>query len=434
MLPAEKIRYLLFWALDFLKGRKVAKHYQEIVTTIADYPATKNISEEKLAAILHHATDTTAFYKQYKNAAITGFPVINKNLIRENEATFLSSSFDKATLSKVVTSGSTGTPFCVYHNAEKKLRNTADTIYFAKLAGYQLGQKLYYFKIWNDINKKSSFGAWSQNVEACNVFELSDGAIEKLLNRLNDDNSTIGFLGYASAYDAICKLLDANSNIQIKANVTSAIAMSEALNDYTKDAMQRHFKCVCISRYSNVENGMIAQQAIDGGKEFYINFASYYVELLNIEDNELCEMGKPGRIVVTDLYNEAMPMIRYDTGDIGVMDEKVLNGKKFPVLEKIEGRKMDMVFNAKGELVSSFTITNSMWKYTELQQYQFIQTGKADYLFNLNCSQAFSREAELVKEFGEYFGPGANIQVAYVNEIPLLDSGKRKKVKNLFHA
>ena len=434
MLFAEKIRNLLFWSLDFAKGGKLAAHLKEIEKTINGYPETKVDIHKKLQTILFHASTTTDFYKDYLSAGISNFPVIDKNIIRQNEVSFISSSFDKATLFKVVTSGSTGTPFCVYHSAEKKLRNTADTIYFAKRAGYALGQKLYYFKIWNDINKKSWFNTWSQNIEACNVFEMSDAAILRLIEKINTDKSTIGFLGYASAYDAICRFLDANKKVKVKANVLSAIAMSEALNEYTKNAMQQHFNCKCVSRYSNVENGIIAQQSVAGGNEFYINFASYYVEVLNLFNNEPSPFGKEGRIVVTDLYNKAMPMIRYDTGDIGVMNERWVEGKKILLLEKIEGRKMDMVFSSNGDLVSSFTITNGMWKYTELKQYQFIQTDKNKYLFKLNCELPFIREGTLVNEFQQYFGPGAEISVEYINEIPLLNSGKRKKVMNLYLA
>ena len=434
VLVTEKIRNILFWTFDFLKGGKISRYYNALSDVISDYPRSKAAVEKRLAEILKHASETTVFYSNYRGAAINDYPVIDKNIIRQNESAFISSSFEVKALSKAVTSGSTGTPFSVYHNKNKKLRNTADTIYFAKKAGFELGQKLYYFKIWNDINKKSMFETWSQNVEACNVLELSDEAIEGLLEKINADKSNIGFIAYASAFDAICRFLDTNKNYKITAKVRSSIAMSEALNDYTKEAMKRHFKCKCISRYSNVENGMIAQQSLNGGNEFYINFASYYVEILNLNDNDPCPNGKEGRIVITDLYNEGMPMIRYDTGDIGVMNEKLVNGQKIPVLEKIEGRKMDMVFNTNGDLVSSFTITNSMWKYNEIKQYQFIQISKNKYLFKLNCDLPFGREAILINEFQQYFGLGAEINVEYVNEIPLLNSGKRKKVMNIYKA
>ena len=208
--------------------------------------------------------------------------------------------------------------------------------------------------------------------------------------------------------------------------------MSESLNDFSKENMKKYFGTTCVSRYSNVENGIIAQQEMDGSYEYTINFASYYVEILKLENDEVCEYGKPGRVVITDLYNFGMPMIRYDTGDIGVMKEKMINNKLVPILEKIEGRRMDMVFSTTGGLVSSFTITNTMWKYTELKQYQFIQRGQKEYLFKLNCDGAFEKEKQLVEEFKEYFGSDAMIAVEYVNEIPLLDSGKRKKVMNIY--
>lgn len=430
---AEKLRNIIFWVLDFLKGSKVSTQLNEISSTLYNYDASKNMLDKKLANILSVAANHTKYYSAYKQANIQNFPVINKNIIRQNENAFISSKYDKDKLIQVVTSGSTGTPFCVYHDVQKKIRNTADTIYFAKQANFNIGQKLYYFKIWNDINKKSWFNTWSQNIEACNVFSLSDAAIQTLIDAINADASTIGFLAYASAFDAICRYLDKNPHIKITANVQSAIAMSEALNEYTKQGMQKHFNCQCVSRYSNVENGMIAQQQVGAANEFYINFASYYVEVLNIDNDKPCTIGQAGRIVVTDLYNQAMPLIRYDTGDIGVLAHKNINGVDTPILQKIEGRKMDMVFNTAGHLVSSFTITNGMWKYTELSQYQFIQTGKATYLFKLNCTETFAREALLIDDFKIIFGQDANIQIEFVTEIPLLHSGKRKKVMNLYH-
>lgn len=431
---AEKLRNIFFWVLDFLKGSKVSTQLNEITSTLNNYGAAKNILDKKLTNILSVAANHTAFYGAYKQASIQHFPVINKNIIRQNEAAFISNKYNKANLFKVVTSGSTGTPFCVYHDVNKKIRNTADTIYFAKKANFNIGQKLYYFKIWNDINKKNWFNTWSQNIEACNVFNLSDQSIQVLINKINADASTIGLLAYASAFDAICRYLDKHPSVKITAKVQSAIAMSEALNDYTKQAMQQHFNCQCVSRYSNVENGMIAQQQAGAANEFYINFASYYVEVLNIETDTPCALGQAGRIVVTDLYNQAMPLIRYDTGDIGVMVHKKIKDIEVPILEKIEGRKMDMVFNTAGHLVSSFTITNGMWKYTELSQYQFIQTGKTTYLFKLNCTETFERAALLIEDFKIIFGQDATIQIEYVSEIPLLHSGKRKKVMNLYHS
>ena len=81
---------------------------------------------------------------------------------------------------------------------------------------------------------------------------------------------------------------------------------------------------------------------------------------------------------------------------------------------------MDLIYNTSGSLVSSYIITNNMWKYLEIKQYQFIQTGEKEYLFKLNVDVPFEREKELVDEFSGYFGEGCSISVEYVKEIPLL--------------
>jgi phenylacetate-CoA ligase len=430
----EKLRHLLFQAMDTVKGGAVNKQVTAIENVNAAYPASKQLVQQSLDKLLSFASSTTEFYKQYSKKNITDFPVINKSIIRENTDSFISSQYKKEELIAVVTSGSTGTPFKVYHDKKKRQRNTADTMVFSKKAGFELGHRLYYFKIWNKINQKSSFSSWSQNIVPYNVFDLSDDAIKNLIDKLNNDKSTIGFLAYASAYDAFCRYLDTHKYKPLKANVKSIIAMSESLNDFSKENMKKYFGATCVSRYSNVENGIIAQQDMDGSYEYTINFASYYVEILQLDNDEACEYGEPGRIVITDLYNFGMPMIRYDTGDVGAMKEKMMSNKMVPVLEKIEGRKMDMVFSTTSDLVSSFTITNTMWKYTELKQYQFIQRGQKDYLFKLNCDKTFEKEKQLVDEFKEYFGNDAVIAVEYVDEIPLLDSGKRKKVMNTYKA
>jgi len=90
----------------------------------------------------------------------------------------------------------------------------------------------------------------------------------------------------------------------------------------------------------------------------------------------------------------------------------------------------ETIYDTQSEPISSFTITNNMWKYIELAQYQFIQISENGYKFKLNSQKKFLREEELVMEFKGYLGEDARIKVEYVDEIPLLSSGKRKKVLN----
>ncbi|GGZ93859.1 hypothetical protein [Algibacter mikhailovii] len=187
-----------------------------------------------------------------------------------------------------------------------------------------------------------------------------------------------------------------------------------------------------MSRYSSEEIGIVAHQTIDSQEHFIVNNASYYIELLKFDEDTPAEAGEHGRIVVTDLFNYSMPIIRYDTGDIAKMLKTDDGTLKF---ESIEGRRMDLIYDTQGNLISSFVVyTNFYPFYSLLNQYQFIQTAQKDYLVKLNIKHEFVHEKDLIISLKKEFGNDANIKIEYVDEIPPLASGKRKKVVNLWSA
>jgi phenylacetate-CoA ligase len=427
----QNLRKSVFWATDIIKGSSVSNHLHEIQTSFEDF-STRNhpYNKKKLHELLEHASQTTDYYAPYKNLhSLPEFPVINKDIIRNHFDAFKSETFDKNDLLPAVTSGSTGTPFKIYHNRDKKLRNNADTIFFAQNAGYQIGQRLYYLKIWVK-DKMSSFMHYRmQNMVPVDVISLNEDQIRSLISDMEGYNRTISVLGYVSALEQICKYLDRSEKEKVHADVASVITMSESLTPYVKERMEKYFGASVYSRYSNLENGILAQQVPGSNGKFLLNSASYLIEVLKMSDDEPAEKGELGRIVVTDLYNKAMPMIRYDTGDAGILSEDTDEyGNVY--FEKIEGRKLDMLFDTSGNVVSSYIMYKNMWQYTEIKQYQLIQEEEKRYRFKINIDGNFERENQLVTEFISYLGKDAEFEVEYVDEIPLLDSGKRQKIVN----
>ncbi|AOW20096.1 phenylacetate--CoA ligase family protein [Urechidicola croceus] len=428
----EKLRKYTFWSIDFLRKGDVNKFYNEIKFINENFqtPKAKILRKKGLNNILLHAVNTTKYYSYLKNnpsLSVEMFPVVHKDTIRDHYEDFYSSEYKDKQNIKVSTSGSTGTPFSIHHNKEKKQRNTADTLYFADNAGYKLGHKLLYIRFWGDQYKKGRLNKWTQNIMVHNVFNLKDEDIKELIEKLESDNSNINIIAYASAYETICQYLEKNNYGPIKANIHSAIAMSESLTEYAKVMTKKYFGVTPLSRYSNTENGIIAQQNYNNTGQFDINWASFYLEILNIDNDEPVSMGETGRIVVTDLFNYAVPMIRYDTGDLGSMS--ISNDSDAPVLVNVEGRKSDALYNTKGELISS-SIAHQVCAYDNVKQYQLIQLDKQDYLFKLSVTNNFNLEDKLISKFKNFVGNDARIFIEYVNYIPLLSSGKRKRVVN----
>lgn len=428
----EYIRRQIFWLTDYFKGKPVRKHLVEIQDILenSSLEKSKQRIDQLLSRLLDHAVNQVEYYKSLNGLKdFSEFPVVNKQIIKSQREKFMASEIADMEIATVTTSGSTGTPFEIFQDKNKKIRNTADTIFFAKRGGYKIGQRLIYLKIWVEQKMSSNWKYRLQNLVPVDVVRLNDKQIDRLLHKLKKDSSTIGILGYASALELICQYLDRHSEFKVRKNVRSIISMSETLNEYTKDTMKKHFGVPVVSRYSNLENGILAQQEKDGSGRYLVNTASYIIEILKMDHEEPVQGGAPGRIVVTDLFNYAMPMIRYDTGDVGVMMPPG-PGDQNQYLSVVEGRKLDLLYDTKGELVSSYIVYKNMWQYTEINQYQLIQEGAREYTFKINAEKGFNREEQLISEFKVYLGDDALFAIEYVSEIPLLASGKRKKIIN----
>jgi phenylacetate-CoA ligase len=425
------IRRTGFWTIDFLKGGRLRKHYQDISTILENPFSSKSTKrrEEMLVELLLHSVETVPFYSKYRKKHFDVFPVVQKDVIKNNFDGFKSNTFQPNELHKVTTSGSTGIPFFLFINQNKRNRNIADTLFFFKNVGYNIGDRLYFLRLWKG-ERKSALNRLLQNIVKVDISKMTDDFIDNLLNDLRTDKSSKYFIGIASSLETLCNYLDKTHSKRLNLNIKSFIANSEALNTYTKKAIEKYFNAPIVSRYSNEEQGIIAQQVINGDTTFRINWASYIVEIFNIEKDIPAKLGETGRIVVTDLFNYSMPLIRYDTGDIGIMK---FDGKEL-VLDKVEGRKMDLIYDTKGELISSYSIYPIMNQYyNQLIQYQFIQIGQKKYLIKLNVHDKFHNGTDLINAFKSILGKEAQITLEYVNDIPILSSGKRKKVMNTFN-
>lgn len=425
-----------FWFLDGLKGKRIKKHVEEI-HQIQEYPTSINtiqLRQKSISNLIEHVKSTTLFYSKYQACTrLEEFPVINKALIQDNFEDFKSSTFRDRKNRKVATSGSTGLSFFLYQNKNKRNRNYADSIYFYLKSGFNLGDRIYKLIVWHNNNRKGKLEAWFLNMSQIDVSDFNDDRIESLLKQLQSDkekNKVI--LCYASALELIAKYLEKHNVFIHDHGLNSMVAISEYLNTYTKNTLQKHLGIPILSRYSNEELGMIAQQTIEEPDAFTINHASYYVEILAMDSDEPAKPGEYGRIVVTDLFNYSMPLLRYDTGDIACYQ---LDDNGVMMLNKIEGRRMDVIYNTRGSIISSF-ITHAIFNkyYGNLIQYQFIQQDRKAYELKLNVDGGvFNFESELIDEVKRQFGNDAEVNISYVDEIPTLASGKRRKVVNNYH-
>jgi len=430
MVLLEKLRYYSFWFIDFIKGGKVKSHYKDIKFILENFNTDKSLKQRNshLTSLMEHAIETVPFYKDYKGYnSIKDFPIVDKILLRASINDFVSNKFKDKSSFEVSTSGSTGTPFIVYQNKNKKNRNTADTLFFGEKAGYKVGQRLFYIRAWSKLISKSRLVTFLENIKMVNVKTLNSESISKMIKEVEKGSSNNAFIGYPSAFKEICNYFDTIGAKPIKAKVSSMIAYAEPLGDPIKKAITKYFGFNILSRYSNMENGILSQQVIDGGNFFHINWASYYIELLDLKEDKPAGYGNLGRVVVTDLYNYNMPLIRYDTGDLAVMD--ISNRfNNAPAFSKVEGRRMDTIYATDGRVMT--TVVYELEYFPEFKQFQLIQESKNLYLVKINIDGDFKQEDKMISLLKSFLGEDALIKIEYVDEIPELSSGKRKLTLN----
>ena len=155
MILDEKLRWAGFWILDGLRGGQTRKYYDRIRYAWKEGSSVAE-TEERIRNLIRHAVKTTDFYKDYpEDTPLEKLPVVNKDTFRQHYDSFLSSTYKDAEDNRVMcTSGSTGTPLRMIQNKDKICHNTAGGIFLGAAAGYYIGMKEAFIRVWvNNVRK-----------------------------------------------------------------------------------------------------------------------------------------------------------------------------------------------------------------------------------------------------------------------------------------
>ncbi|MFA6004620.1 MAG: hypothetical protein WC881_11195 [Elusimicrobiota bacterium] len=424
-------RKALFWVLDAISGGPIRSHLRSIRQVTEDMSLLAGHQNARLRALLAHAVKTTQYYQgRDVRGGLAAFPVVDKNLIRDSFPRFRSSAFAGKKLKTMETSGSTGTPFKVVQDAGKRQRVLAELIYFNALVGYQVGDRHAFFRTLEPSSRKNAVKLFMQNEVEFDVRALDAEVFERQRQVLRGDRDIGILIGYSSVMYDLARHVIARGDTPASFGIKGVLCLSEPLYPKMRAAIRQAFDCLVLSRYSNQECGVLAAEC-PSCQRFHLDTASYFFEILELDGDRPAAPGAPGRIVVTDLYNYALPMIRYDTGDIGSVIPSDCARFRTPILKSLEGRRLDSIYDTAGRRLGSF-VTDVIFESLggSVRQFQFIQEAKASYRLRLCVDSAFAQERSVVEDLKGILGPDALINIDYVDGIPVLSSGKRKYVVN----
>ena len=175
--------------------------------------------------------------------------------------------------------------------------------------------------------------------------------------------------------------------------------------------------------YSSSEVGCMAIQCPTSGL-YHIMSESLIVEILK-EDGTACKEGEVGRVVVTDLYNAASPLIRYDLGDHAEVGGACTCGRHLPTIKRVLGRDRNLLIRPDGSKVWPPGGRKTLEKYN-ITQWQISQYAVDDLEYRIVRDTPLTEEQhrDMTLAVNDMLKFPGTIRLVEMTEIPLGKSGK----------
>ena len=207
---------------------------------------------------------------------------------------------------------------------------------------------------------------------------------------------------------------------------------SEMLFEEDKILLEKHLGIPVVNEYGASELDLIAFQNIND--EWQVNSETLFVEILD-ENNQPVPNGTKGRIVITSLYNKAHPFIRYDIGDIGILDEKSTLQK--PILKKLIGRTNDVALLPSGKkspgLTFYYVTKNIIEDDGNVKEFVIKQT-KID-TFEIEYVSEIELNLKQIKKINQaieiYLEPNLNFRFTRKKTLERSNRGKLKQFRSM---
>lgn len=390
----------------------------------------------RLGRLLDHAYRHCPFYRERFLAAglvpsdirtledLRALPILEKSEIQQHRDALVACAWPADDLIPNHTGGSTGRPLSFFLSRDRKCSRAAATVRHNRWAGWDIGDKV--ACLWGAVQDAPEASLRSRIrgrlldrqlfLDAGHITEEKLQAFHQALLRFRPRV----LLAYARAAVLFARYLRTRG---LAAYQPCAIVSSaEVLDDADRAIVEDVFGCRVFNRYGCREVSVIASECpVHQG--LHTAAEGLFVEI------ESAAPGQPGSILITDLLNLAMPLIRYRIGDVGSwQDGSCPCGRGLPRLKSVAGRITDFLVGGDGRLVSGiFLATYVVGKRPSLGQVQIQQETAGQVLFLIQRGPDFRHGEEidyLCAAIRRYLGADTVVDWEFVDALPVERSGK----------
>lgn len=258
------------------------------------------------------------------------------------------------------------------------------------------------------------------------AYEISEDNLDNFLKNIMRFKPIL-LDGYAESYNIISQhLRDKNYSGWKPKGIMSS---GQTLPPQSRNRIEKAFGCKVFDKYGSREfaGGIAYQCAEQVG--YHIVAECNIVEI--IKDGRPAQPGEIGEIVITELNNYALPLIRYKVGDLAVaMDPnyKCKCGRGLPLMGDIQGRKQATIIGTKKQLIPGTFFARLFADYDyAIRQFQVMQTEFGSITIKIVKANRYQDSvlSNITKEIKKHLGNDLKIKVEFVDVIPLGKTGKR---------
>ena len=204
-----------------------------------------------------------------------------------------------------------------------------------------------------------------------------------------------------------------------------AIAIGEACPPELESLCREVWQAPLASTYTAAETGPLAFRCREE-ERWHIQSEKSLVEVLDTEGRP-CLPGNTGRIIVTPLHNFAMPLFRYEIGDLATVGTGPCScGRTLPILESIAGRARDLLVLPSGELRPPYYGHGAVMEVRSIRQHRVVQTQIDRVTIQLVVSRALKPQEEnhIIQSAEQALGGVFTVSLEYVEGIERGPNGK----------
>ncbi len=414
---------------------------------LADFERTQWLGQEQvhdkalesLRAMLVYAAERVPYYRDLATRhhlrptdvhSVDDFarwPILTKSDIQQHHDELVAEGWPRDDLQSDFTGGSTGSPLRFIVPQERRASREAGAWRHDRWAGWELGEvRAILWGASRDFPQRT----WRQLLRNAlldrflplDAMTLTVDAMGEYLRELHRYRPVV-LQAYAQSARIFAEYLRAHG--LEPPPLRGVISTAEVLSPEDREIIETAFQCRVYNRYGCREVGLIASQCAEG-RYLHINAESVFVEF--VRGQNPVAPGEPGEILITDLRNYAMPLIRYRIGDIGARAMGVCScGRGLPLMEMVAGRITDFVVRPDFSLASGIALcTYLITEIPGLAQVQIVQPSLKQLVFRVVPTSAYSRaDLDILRIRAErYLGFELDVSFELVREIPREPSGK----------